>query len=205
MREWEKNIVPGQPFKLPNGTEVRPTEDGTPEVVKEEEVQAENDIDEVLEDPFEEDTGGFVRTLADVRVEAAQFNPVMLILAYSMWGLEAHSIARLLNQDLDVIKGVMASELFTDTRKQILEAIRYTEASTIHGFLTQKARKAAIKMAAALNSKSDDNRIAAAKDILDRAGFRPADRVEHSHRFEDELRIVMVEETKSPEIEVEIN
>lgn len=199
-------VEAGQPFKLPNGVEIRPAEDegSGATVVTREEQRAEDEVEDVLADPFGEDGTTYQRTLADVRTSAKQFNPIMLVLAYSMWGLDTTAIARLLEIEEAAVEAVMQNELFTDTRKEILEAIRYAENSTIHGYLSQKAKKAAITMGGMLNSKNIDIKMAAAKDILDRANFRPVDRVEHTHKFEDELRIVHVTEDATPAIEVEI-
>lgn len=191
----------GDPLVLPNGTVILGSDEGLPEVKTVETQQAETEIDDVLDDPFS-DGAVFQRNLADVRADVKQFNPVMLILGYSMWGLDEHAIARYLSLTMEQVKEVMSSELFTETRKELLEAIRYAENSSIHGYLSQKARKAAVVTAAALKSKSIDVQLAAAKDILDRAGFRPADRTEHVHRFEDELRITYVEEKAPPIIDV---
>jgi hypothetical protein len=55
-----------------------------------------------------------------------------------------------------------------------------------------------------MNGKDGDRSLAAAKDILDRSGFRPSDRVEHVHKFEDELRIVYVKEQTMPMIELNL-
>jgi hypothetical protein len=189
-------INKGDDLVLPNGTVVRAGHDGAlPEVQVADDDDTEDTppVDEIP-DPFEAGDGTFIRTLADVRVEPKQFNPVMLVLGYSLWGLDTHAIARFLELELSVVEAIQASELFSDTRAQLLEAIRYAESSSIHGYMTQKARRAAVVTAAALDHKSADIRLSAAKDILDRAGFRPADRTEHVHRFDDDLRIVVIKE-----------
>lgn len=190
----------GEPLVLPNGTVIKAGEAGT-EVVTAEEQEAEKEVDEVLEDPFT-DGESFQRNLSNVRVEAKEFNPVMLVLGYSMWGLDPSAIARYLNLEHETVENIIASDLYSETRKELLEAIRYAENSSIHGYLSQQARKAAITIAHGMKSPSMDIKIAAAKDILDRTGFRPADRVDHVHKFEDELRIKYVQEGETPKIDV---
>lgn len=189
-------INKGDDLVLPNGTIVRAGRDGAePEVllIGADDSEEELEVDE-LPDPFEAGTGTFIRTLADVRVEPKQFNPVMLVLGYSLWGLDTHAIARFLELELSVVESIQQSELFSDTRTQLLEAIRYAESSSIHGYMTQKAKDAAVTTVSMLKHKSADIRLSAAKDILDRAGFRPVDRTEHVHRFDDDLRIVVLNE-----------
>lgn len=190
----------GEPLKLPNGTIIKASDEGT-EVVTSEEQEAEQEIDDVIADPF---TNGdtYQRTLADVRVEAKEFNPVMLVLGYSMWGLDANAISRFLNLDTEMVEGIIGSDLYVETRKELLEAIRFAENASIHGYLSQQARTAAITLASGMKSKSMDVKLSAANSVLDRAGFRPVDRTEHVHKFDDELRIKYVKEGSTPNIDV---
>lgn len=178
--------------------------DGTTEVVTPDEEQVDSDLEDAVDDPFVLGAT-FQRTLADVTSDSKTFNPTMLVLSYSMWGLDPISIARLLNTTEAIIEGIMNSDLFFRTRTEILEAIRYAELGSIHGYLSQKAKSAAKTVASALTNKSVDVQLAAAKDILDRTGFRPADRVEHVHKFDDDLRIVHLTEAPSPNIDIEVN
>lgn len=196
-------IKKGEPLRLPSGTIVHKDSDGKTTLETAEQQENRRLIDEALADPFDDGaTDTYKRTLADINVSSKQFNPVMLILAYSMWGLEQYAIARFLDISEDQVRSVMASDLFAQTRKEMLEAIRYAEASSVHGYLTNKARAAAIVVVEQLTSNKPDVAMAAAKDVLDRAGFRPADRVEHTHRFEDELRIVHLKEGDDLDINI---
>lgn len=195
------DIIAGQPIVLPDGTKILPGKTGSDKVLTKEEEQIEQELDDVLDDPYE-DAEPFRRTLADITTDAKQFNPVMLVLAYSMWGLDASAIAILLRQERRSIEQIMESDLFITTRKQMLESIRYIETGAIHGYLATKALDAAKVVAKTLHDKDGDRKLRAAQDILDRTGFRPADRVEHVMRFEDELRIVHLQETRTPTIDV---
>lgn len=199
----EFNIVKGEPLVLPSGTKVEKTADGKINVETKKQREDKALMDEILTDPFmDENVETFQRTLADINVTREQFNPVMLILSYTMWGLDNNAIARFLNLTEEQVETITQSDLFMETRKEILESIRYAEASSIHGYLSEKARAAAKVMVSALSSKKEENSMAAAKDILDRSGFRPVDKVEHSHKFDDELRIVHLNEAKTINIDV---
>lgn len=197
------NIEKGKPLILPSGTTVEKDESGRVKVETKKQREDAAFMDELLSDPFmDEEVETFQRTLADINVPVAQFNPVMLVLSYSMWGLDNNSIGRYLNITEDQVASIVGSDLFIETRKQILEAIRYAEASSIHGYLSQKAKKAATVIANSMSSRKEDISMAAAKDILDRAGYRPVDKVEHSHKFDDELRIVHLQEAKTVDIDI---
>lgn len=196
-------IEKGQPLVLPDGTVIDKAANGKT-VIKTPEQEAERRVlDEILSDPFADPKGDtFKRTLADVNVDVKQFNPVMLILGYNLWGLDANAIGRLINLEVEKVKQVMDSDLFHRTRTEMLEAIRYAEAASIHGYLSNKSRVAAATIASMMTSKKDDVAMAAAKDVLDRSGFRPVDRTEHVHKFEDELRIVHILEDRPVELDI---
>jgi hypothetical protein len=196
-------IEAGKIFELPDGTKISPRMDGPPDVKSKEEQDIEEELDDVLEDPFASRGTAFIRTLADIKAEYSEFKTVMLVLSINMWGLDVYGIARVLNRDVTEIQSVMDTALFGQLRKEIVEAIRYAETGSIMGYLESKSYGAAVVIAKGMKSKSEDTRITSAKDILDRTGFRPVDRTEHVHRFEDDMRIVYVEERPVTPIEIE--
>ena len=55
--------------------------------------------------------------------------------------------------------------------------------------LAKNARNAAATMVEALQAGNRSDRMAAARDILDRSGHRPADIIEHRHRVDGGLVI----------------
>lgn len=198
------SIKKGEPFRLADGTEIVPSvSDGEQKYVTTDEREVKQELDEVLEDPFDNELDvSFKRSLADVQSPASEMNPVMLVLAYSLWGLDPHAIARLLDQSLENVEHIIDSELFATSRREMIESIRHAETSAIMGYLAQKAYVAARVVATEMRSKDGDRRLAAAKDVLDRSGFRPNDRVEHVHKFDDDLRIVVTNTKPMPTIDV---
>jgi hypothetical protein len=195
MTASKHNIVKGQPLVLPNGTVINKNLDGQTIIKTAQEQADEAELDAIMTDVFDEEEQEvpiqtYQRTLADIPNDVSAMKPVMLILAYSMWGLPADALSRHLDLPIEQIEHLMNTDLYVRMRKEMLESIRYAEASSIHGYLSAKALTAAKAIASRVSSKNDDIALAAAKDVLDRTGFRPADRTEHVHRFEDELRIV---------------
>lgn len=198
-------IVKGEPLRLPDGTMVLPEADpdsGSKVVTVTEQQEAqtrqeiERELTDLLNNPMtNEFSQTYKRTLADVDVEFARMNVIMLVLAYTMWGLDSYAISQLLNVRTEQVEALKSSDLYSKTSQELIEAIRYAEAATVHGYIASKSLAAARVVAASLTSPSGDLRLAAAKDILDRGGFRPADRVEHVMKFEDELRIRYVQDT----------
>lgn len=198
-------IEKGKPLVLPNGTKIDKDEEGQTVVQTKKEQEEAELMDDILADVFSDDNiETFQRTLADINVPKSEFNPIMLVLSYSLWGLDEYAVARFLDVDVEQIRMIRSTELYTRTRTEMLEAIRYAEQSTIHGYLTQRAKAAAVTVAANLAAKKPEVQLAAANSILDRAGFRPVDRVEHTMKFEDELRIVHIEKKDTPTINVDL-
>ena len=206
-------IVKGQLLQLPDGSILLPAADNTgskvvtPERIAEQaahkEVMAE--LAAIADAPFDNPhTDTVKRTLADINVDFARMNVIMLVISYTLWGLDKFAIARLLNTTEDNVEAFLESDLFIECREQVIEAVRYAEASSVHGYISSKTLDAAKVISTSLKNASADVRLAAAKDILDRGGFRPVDRVEHVHRFDDELRIRYVRDADTiPTIELD--
>lgn len=208
------DIVKGEPITLPDGTIILPEADeatGSKVVSKAEQdekaaqEEINKELSKLLTDPVNNEYSElYKRTLADIDSDYNRMNITMLVLTYTLWGLDSYAISRLLNVTPSQVEAVIQSDLYVRTQQQVIESIRYAEAATVHGYLAAKANAAARVVAASLVNINSDIRLAAAKDILDRAGFRPADRVEHSVKFEDELRIRYVQDDSNiPTIDLE--
>lgn len=197
------DIVKGQPLTLPDGSILLPDADASGSKVVSKTAQQENaareqvqqELDALLIDPINNEHGElYKRTLADIDVDFARMNVVMLVASYTLWGLDSYAISRVLNVTINKVEALQQSDQYTRVQKELIEAMRYAEAATVHGYLTAKSHAAARVVASSLTGPSHDLRLSAAKDILDRSGFRPVDRVEHVHKFEDELRIRYVQD-----------
>jgi len=207
-------IEKGKPLVLRNGATVLPEPDSsgskvlsTDDIEKNEQHEKiVKEIDALIQTPFSNNVSTtYKRTLADIDVDFNHMNVVMLVASYTLWGLDVFAISQLLRIDRDVVEQIRDTDLYTKTRDELVEALRYAEEATVHGYIQSKAQAAAQVIVTSLASKKEEHRISAAKDLLDRGGFRPADRVEHSVRFEDELRIRYVSDPKIPTIDLEIN
>lgn len=206
-------IVKGMPFQLPDGTVILPEVNSSGSNVlsvaeiEEQETEREvvEEISKALENVnFDEYETAINRTLADVPVDHKTFTVHMALAAMTAWGLPDFAIGAILGTDEATVVNYKNEEIHKQLLKQIVDGIRYAETSSIHGYLSQQAKAAAVAVATELKSRDPDRRIAAAKDILDRTGFRPADRVEHVHAFEDELRITITKQKEVKPITLDI-
>lgn len=199
-------IEKGKPFALPDGTIIDPNANGEDKVRTVEHQVAEEQLGALLIDPTDNDVGQVLkRTLADVHADFKLMNVTMLVASYTLWGLDIPSIARVLGASEAAVQDITYSDLFEHIKQQLIEGLRYAETSTIHGFLASQTMKAAKTVVRHMNGKNADLSLNAAKDLLDRGGFRPADRVEHTMKFEDELVIRYVEHKETPIIDVELS
>lgn len=199
-------IVKGLPFTLADGTIVLPEVNASgSRVVSMQTQEAEEEIEHVLDNiDLSEYEQPMQRTLAHVPIDNKSFAVHMAIISMTAWGLPDFAIGAVLGADADTIADYKAHEIHAQLVKQVIEGIRFAETASIHGYLAQKAKLAAVTVASELNSKDADRRMTAAKDILDRSGFRPVDRVEHTHSFENELRITMTRKKEPKQVMLEI-
>ena len=199
-------IEKGKPLQLPNGAVVISDGNGGADVMTPDEHAETLAVNGALEDADDIDLHAhrYERTLADVHAEPKEMNTSMVIAAYTMWGLDSYAISRQLNVSEDAIDSIKQTDLYHRIYEELFEASRHIDAATVHGFIQAKALDAAKTVVRGMKSKSEDIKLASARDILDRGGFRPADRVEHIHKFEDELRIVHLKQDKQITIDIEV-
>lgn len=193
----------GEPFNLLSGHIVLPqTDPAGNKTVNPEQKQAVDEITAVATDPFANAESQLTRTLADVPLPPKQMNMMMLVVSYSMWGLSTNAIAYLTNITADQVVAAMESEYFTQIQADLLKSIRHAEESSVMGYLAANSVRAAQVIVSQLASSIVDVQRDAAKDVLDRTGFRPIDRSEHINTNRESLRIVMVTEKPLPSITI---
>ena len=201
----DKKIKKGDDLILPCGGVIlaEPNKHGE-RVISAQRKEIEKEIDAALEDPFSDvHAAHYHRSLADLpTAEPAAIKTTFIVLSMSLWGLNEHAISRYLNVDIEQIRYIIESEMYEQFRVEMLEAIRFSEESVIHGYLASKARDAAVVIASQIDGADKNRALKAAQDILDRTGFRPVDRTEHVHTFDDDLRIVQVAEKPVKEIDL---
>jgi len=129
------------------------------------------------------------RSATELPLPPSNMNAMSLVLFYTMWGLGDADIAITSGLSLEQVKSIKKidayKKFFTDITNSVLEQ----EAGDIRSFFKQKARTAAEKI---VEIAEDDDGVLgfkASQDILDRAGFRPSDVVEHRHTMENALQI----------------
>lgn len=175
---------PSQPLKLEDGSEITPIyKPSSSRSTKFTEVpthrEAQRQITSVR------------RQLSDMPLPPKQLNVVSLICMYTLMGLTDTDISIALGIPKERIETVKMLDAYSTIYNQVVESIIDEESEDIRTAIAAKARRAVDTVGELLDDEFSSVRLAAAKDILDRAGHRPVDTVEHRHTMEGDLRIVV--------------
>ena len=149
------------------------------------------------------------KSVAELPLPPQQLSGVALVSFYTLYGLQDQDIAvaldgRLTTEQIKLIRETDAYQEFMQVAKANL---LHTETNTVRELFEENAKKAAEKIVQLADSDVDVLAFKASQDVLDRAGHRPADIVEHRHTLENSLHIVVTkkDETKDvPYIDVDV-
>jgi hypothetical protein len=143
------------------------------------------------------------RRLADLPAVPKTLNVINAVLAYEMFGLSKSEIALALNTTVEQVEAIQALPAYTEMFSAIKDSVIEAQRETVQGLLVNHAHDAATVIVEELSGDNPDRAMAAARDILDRTGHRPADRVEHMHRVTGGLRIEFVKQETMPVIDLQ--
>lgn len=132
------------------------------------------------------------RKLADLPDVPKTMNVVSVVLSYSLYGLDQSEIALATGLTENQIGQIKMSPAYEDMYEAIRQSVLEVEATTVREIFAQKSKQSAIEIVEGLNSPERGERLVAAREILDRGGFRPADIVEHRHSMSGGLVIEVV-------------
>lgn len=147
------------------------------------------------------------RKLSDLPDVPRTMNTISVVLSYVLFGLSAEEIALATGLTEQQVGGIRMSDAFTQMHDTVVGSIIASETNDVRGLFVKHSRLAVDTMTRVLHtSKSEVNKIVVARDILDRAGHRPADIVEHRHKMDGGLTIeIITRETNAmPTIELEV-
>jgi len=133
------------------------------------------------------------KRISDLPVPPNKMNTLSVIIAYSIFGISDEDISLTLSIPLEQLKTIKISSVYTTLQKQLIDNILQSDASDVRGLFIQESRTAAQTMFTLMRSENETTRSVAAKDVLDRAGQRPVDVIEHLHKVEGGLVIEYVE------------
>tara|TARA_R110000787_G_scaffold146484_1_gene260219 strand:+ start:2172 stop:2762 length:591 start_codon:yes stop_codon:yes gene_type:complete len=176
-----------EPLILADGTVISP-ENGNV-IVEEHVVTVPNTVD-----IKREITASRMR-VSDLPVPPDQMNTLSVIIGYSMMGVSDDDIANVIMIPLEQIKSIKLSDEYRLVQDGIVNNIMNSDSSSVRNMFVEGSRNAASLMVQVVNDSEMgiNTRMSAAKDVLDRAGQRPVDVIEHRHKMEGGLTIEYVE------------
>lgn len=193
---------PSAPLKLADGRLVYPSG----EIV--DPSQAHNEFVEV---PTNREATQLVvsarRKLADLPDVPRTMNTISVVLSYTLFGLDDVEIALATGLSELQIGTIKMNDAYTQMRDTVVGSIIASESDDVRQMFAVNSRLATNTLLSVLHrSKSEVNKISVARDILDRAGHRPADVVEHRHRLDGGLTIEIItrDNKEMPTIDLEV-
>ena len=176
-----------EPLILADGTVISP-ENGNV-IVEEHVITVPNTVD-----IKREITASRMR-VSDLPVPPDQMNTLSVIIGYSMMGVNDDDIANVIMIPLEQIKSIKLSDEYRLVQDGIVNNIMNSDSSSVRNMFVEGSRNAASLMVQVVNDSEMgiNTRMSAAKDVLDRAGQRPVDVIEHRHKMEGGLTIEYVE------------
>lgn len=126
-----------------------------------------------------------------------------VICALELWGMPPPDIAEVLGVNLATVESVITTDPYQGFRSDLIEGVMNAETGNIRHIFMSRAADAAQGIVSLINSDIPEVRMFAQKETLDRAGFRPADIVEHRHTMENALQIVHIREDEKKSIDVD--
>lgn len=132
------------------------------------------------------------KRVADLPLPPKSMNAVSLVAMYYLFGLSDVDIAHVTGLTTAQVGSLRTHDAFDALIGEARRNVLAEDGGQVRSLLEKNAIGAAQRVVSLLNSYDEKVQVVAAKDILDRAGHRPADVVEHRHKVEGGLRIEYV-------------
>jgi len=118
-----------------------------------------------------------------------KMNTISVIVAYALFGLTDSDIAIATSLPIEQVRNIKGLEAYDEMYDTITRDIIEADSDDVRNRFKQHSRQAQDKVLDLLDSENEGIVLRAADGILDRAGHRPVDVVEHNHKIEGGLHI----------------
>lgn len=142
------------------------------------------------------------RKLVDMPAPPQQMNALSVVLTYTMAGLSDADIAIATGLSTEQVERMRSLEAYSQLHELVTKAIVEQDADNVRTLFAANASRAANRMLELADSENEAVAIRATADILDRAGHRPADVVEHRHAMEGGLTIRVIKQDNTQQVPV---
>lgn len=168
----------------------------------------EEDVEQELEQPKQRITAQQFkpskrRSVQDLPAPTGVINAVATVFMYSVLGLSEREIAEALNIESSQVKHIKKHSAYTECFDLVLNEFLSANSDLLQSRIAAHMHTAFDGVLdIAQRGKQENNRLRANIDILDRGGARPQDNVNRRASSGNELRIVIVDDDKSVNVEV---
>lgn len=134
-------------------------------------------------------------------------NAIGVVIAYTLFGLDDHDICESTGLDEVQVLKLRKSDAYVSMYESVVAGVIEAETQHVRGLFQKHARTAAGVLIDTLHNGTRPERFTVARDLLDRAGHRPSDVVEHRHRMDGGLTIEIVRkdtQDRAPVINMEV-
>lgn len=138
----------------------------------------------------------------DLPEAPAKMNAISLVAMYHMFGLSDMDVAYVTGLTEAQVGNIKKLDAYTQMMQTIAEGVAKADVDHVRNTIESHALAAVETVVDVMNSEDEKARLVAAKDILDRAGHRPADVVEHKHKLEGGLTIEYITKDTNSSIPV---
>ncbi len=146
------------------------------------------------------------KRIADLPLPTEQMNTLSLVMAYSVFGLSDKDIGSVLSLSQEQVHNIKMNNVYNELQQNLVQSIIHSDTTEVRDLFVLNSKTSAQLFVDTVNDSEMGigTRLSAANNILDRAGHRPADIVEHRHKVEGGLRIEYVkkEEQDIPTIDI---
>lgn len=134
--------------------------------------------------------------IGDLPAPPKTMNAINVVLMYTMFGLGDDQIAEATGLRGGQVADLRNTEAYMQMQNAMVKAVAECEQGSVRSMISQYAMDAVEKMGELIHSDTAAVSLHAAKDILDRAGHRPADVVQHNMTMDQTLRIEFVQKSR---------
>jgi len=141
------------------------------------------------------------RKLVDLPGTPQQLSTYGAIIAYTASGISDAEIGVALGITAEQVAAIKRTPSYLAMESYVIEAARRVAENEVQQILAAKEKKAATRLAELVDSVDEKIALTAARDVLDRRGHKPSDKVDVRQQMESTFRIVIEDKRHIPELQ----
>jgi transposase len=140
------------------------------------------------------------RKLIDLPGTPQQLTAYGAIIAYTASGISNAEIGVALGISAEQVAQIKRTAAYQSMEHSVIEAARRVAEHEVQQILASKETKAATRLTELVESVDEKVALTAARDVLDRRGHKPAEKVDVRQQMESTFRIVVEDRRNIPEL-----